>query len=345
MPAPSFLESLPPAARELLLATARPVSFLPTQVLVRQGEAARGAYIVRQGAADAVVTMPGGESLTVASLGPGSILGEMALIELGTCTATLRATSPIEGWFVAHEDFRAVVSQASPPALDLQHAVTSILADKVAALNLQLLGCAASEDRPARPAPQGVDPLAATPRTRKPSFDARAFLPHLPIFEHFMADELDEVAARASYLELPRGHGVFAAGTPAAAAFIVVRGAVEIVAIRGELERRLALLGPGQLVGQLSVLRHTPHSTNAFAREGSVLMEIDGAAFHEIYFGGSRAGARLRQAVQASLLAAMARTNRALTRLISHAKLGTSRHDEAALEAARAALIATASPV
>src|SRR5205085_3309645 len=120
------------------------------------------------------------------------------------------------------EDFRAVVSQASPPALHLQHAVTSILADKVAALNLQLLGCAASEDRPARPAPQGIDPLAATPRTRKPSFDARAFLPHLPIFEHFMADELDEVAARASYLELPRGHGVFAAGTPAAAAFIVV---------------------------------------------------------------------------------------------------------------------------
>jgi len=41
----------------------------------------------------------------------------------------------------------------------------------------------------------------------------------------------------------------------------------------------------------------------------------------------------------------MARTNRALTRLISHAKLATARHEEKALEAARASLIATASPV
>ena len=345
MAAPTFLDGLDPAAREMLLAAARPVSFLPGQILVRQGEPARGAYILREGTADAVVWLPGGESLTVASLGPGSVLGEMALIELGTCTATLRATAPISGWFVAHEDFRALASQASPAALRLQHAVTSILADKVAALNVQLLGCAAAEDRPARPAPTGVDPLANVARTREPPFDARGFMPRLPLFEHFMADEIDEVVRRGAYVELARGDGLFAAGTRADAAFIVVRGAAEVVAIRGELERRLAILGPGQLVGQLSVLRRTPHSTHAFAREDSTILEIGAAEFHELYFGSSRASARLRQAVQASLLAAMARTNRALTRLISHAKLATARHDEAALEAARASLIATASPV
>jgi CRP-like cAMP-binding protein len=98
-------------------------------------------------------------------------------------------------------------------------------------------------------------------------------------------------------------------------------------------------------VGQLSVLRRKPHSTHAFAREDSTLLELEAAAFHELYFGATRASARLRQAVQASLLGAMARTNRALTRLISHAKLGTAPREEAALEAARASMIATASPV
>jgi CRP-like cAMP-binding protein len=312
---------------------------------VRQGDPARGAYILREGSADAIVWLPGGEKLTVASLGPGSVVGEMALIELGTCTATLRATAPISGWFVAHEDFRALVSQASPAALRLQHAVTSILADKVAALNVQLLGCAAAEDRPARAAPAGVDPLAGVPRLERASFDTRPFLQRLPVFEHFMADEIDEVAGRGRYLELARGDGLFAAGTPAAAAFIVIRGAAEVVAMRGELERRIAVLGPGQLVGQLSVLRKTPHSTHAFAREASTILEIEAADFHDLYFGSSRASARLRQAVQVSLLASMARTNRALTRLISHARLATARHDEATLEAARASLIATASPV
>jgi CRP-like cAMP-binding protein len=191
----------------------------------------------------------------------------------------------------------------------------------------------------------GVDPLEGVARRREPPFDARAFMPRLPLFEHFMPDEIDEVVGRGSYLEIPRGHGLFAAGTRAEAAFIVVRGAAEVVKMRGDLERRLAVLGPGQLVGQLSVLRRTPHSTHAFAREASTILEIGAPQFQELYFGSSRASARLRQGVQASLLAAMARTNRALTRLITHAKLATARDDEATLEAARASLIATASPV
>ena len=202
-----------------------------------------------------IVSLPGGESMKVATLGPGSVFGEMALIDLGTCTATIRASSRVDGWYVAHEDFRALVSQAQPAAIRLQHAVTVILAERVGALNAQLLGIAAPEDRAMRSAIPGEDPLAAVPRTRKAAFAAPSFLPRLQVFERCSADEIDELVAGAPWIELPRGHGVFAAGTRAAAAFVVVRGAVEIVAMREAFERRIAILGPGQLVGHLSVLR------------------------------------------------------------------------------------------
>src|SRR5690349_13766786 len=129
-PAP-FLDRLDPAARELLLSAARPVSFVPGATLVRHGEPARGAYVLREGTVEATVTAPGGESHVVATLGPGGVFGEMALIELGTCTATVRAVRPVDGWFVAHEDFRALVSQGQPAALALQHAVTVVLAEKL----------------------------------------------------------------------------------------------------------------------------------------------------------------------------------------------------------------------
>lgn len=341
----SFLDGLDEEARALLLSVSRPVSFVPGATLVRHGETARGAYVLREGSAEAVVTLPGGESLTVATLGAGSVFGEMALIELGTCTATVRATAPVDGWFVAHEDFRALVSQCQPAALRLQHAITLILAAKVGALNAQLLACAAPEDRAARSFDAGTDPLANVARTNRPSFDAAAFLPRLPLFERFAADEIEELVAHAAYLELPRGHGVFTAGADAAAAFIVVRGAVEVVAAREQAERRVAILGPGQLLGYLSVLREASHSSHAFAREGAVLLEFPEAVFREVYFGPGRASARLRHAVQASLLAAMGRTNRALTRLISQARLDASRRTEAALEAAYHSQLATASPL
>ena len=338
----SFLETLAPESRDLLLSVARKVSYVPTAVLVRHGEAARGAYILRSGSVEAVVTLPGGESLTVATLGPGSVFGEMALIELGTCTATVRATSPVEAWFVAHEDFRALVSQAQPAALKLQHAVTAALASKLAALNERMLACSAPEDRAARVVAK-AEPLASVARARRPAFDAEGFLPRLPLFEHFSPEEIDEVLARGAWLEVPRGQGVFTAGSEARAAFVVVRGAVEVLSMRAGLERRVAVIGPGQLLGYLSVLRGAAHSTSAFARETSVLLELPASAFNEAYFGATRAAARLRMAVQRNLLASMARTNRALTRLLSLEHL--ARRTDTSLEVAYHSQLATAAPL
>ena len=324
----SFLDSLDAPARELLLAASTPVSFLAGATLVRHGDLARGAYVIRQGTVEAEVTLPGGEKLVVAKLDAGSVFGEMALIDLGTCTATVRATSAVDGWFVSNEDFRALVSQRVAAAIQLQHAVTSMLAAKLAALNAQLLACAAPEDRPAREVRCGVDPIAGVARSRHTAFDVAAFLPRLPFFEHFTAEEVDEVAASGSYVEVARGHGIFAADCPASSAFIVVRGAAEIIHVQGEKERRVAVLGPGQLIGYLAVVDDRPHGAHAFARERTLLLDIPAAAFRQLYFSDRAVSTRMRAAVQKSLLASMARTNRALTRLLSQAKLNASREEK-----------------
>lgn len=338
--APSFLESLDAEARAQLLSVARPVHFDRGAKLVCHGDPARGAFVLREGTVEAVVTLPGGESLIVAQLGAGDVFGEMALLELGACTATIRATSGVEGWFIAHEDFRAIVSQRHPAAIRLQHAITSILAGKLAALNARLLASPADEDRPARP-PLPRDPLEGVGRLAQAPFDAGPILPRLAVFERFSAEEIDELAADARYLDLPRGHGVFRASDEAFAAFLVLRGAVEILAARASRERRVAVLGPGQLVGYMSVLRDARHSTSGYAREAAVLMEIPAGAFRERYFGSSRTSSLLRSAVQSSLLGAMARTNRALTRLISQAKLEASHRMEKQLETAYHGQLAT----
>jgi CRP-like cAMP-binding protein len=98
-------------------------------------------------------------------------------------------------------------------------------------------------------------------------------------------------------------------------------------------------------VGYLSVLRESRHSSSAFAREASVLLEFPAVAFREALLRHLARSSRLRHAVQASLLASMARTNRALTRLISQAKLAAAPQAGATLEAALSAQIATASPL
>ena len=329
-----FLQALDPESRDLLLSVAAPVSYVAGATLVRHGEAARGAYLLRVGTAEAVVTLPGGESLAVGRIEAGGIFGEMALVEAGTCMATIRATSHVDGWFIANEDFRALASQRNPAAIRVQHALTLALAEKLAALNAQLLACPAPEDRPARAVTNGIDPLAPVQRTRRVSFAAGAFLPRLPFFERFSAGEIDEIASAAAYVELPRGHAIFAALAPAQNAFLVVRGAAEILSIAGERERRIAIVGPGQLLGYVGVLRERPHASHAFAREAVVLLDFPAGIFRSLYFGTSRASALLRHGVQRSLLGALERTNRSLSRLLSQGKLAASARQGRQLEKA-----------
>ena len=340
----AFLETLDPESRDLLLSVASPVSYVAGTMLVRHGEAARGAYLLRLGTAEATVTLPGGERLAVGKLEAGGIFGEMALVEAGTCMATIRATSHVDGWFIANEDFRALASQRHPAAIRVQHALTLALAEKLGALNAQLLACPAPEDRPARPVRTGIDPLASVERVRRATFAAEAFLPRLPFFERFSAAEIDEVAAAATYVELPRGHAIFAAGAPAANAFVVVRGAAEIISIAGERERRIAIAGPGQLLGYVGVLRERAHASHAFAREATVLLDFPADTFREIYFGASRASALLRHGVQRSLLGALERTNRSLSRLLSQGKLAASAREGRQLEKALRERLAETAP-
>lgn len=329
-----FLESLDEEARALLMSVARQVSFIKGARLVRHGEPARGAWLLREGLAEAAVTLPGGEALTVARLGAGSVFGEMALIDQGACTATVSASANVDGWFVERNDFRALVAQRHPAALRIQHAITLVLSDKLRQLNAKVLACASAEDRPARAATGTGDPLGAVARSTRAAFDWRSFLPRLPMFEGFDPDETGEVADAGALVDLPRGAPVFLAGQPAGASYLVVRGAVEVVATHGRFERRLAILGPGQLFGFMSMLEGLPHGVACYAREPALLLEITRPRFEALYMGGTPVATKLHRAVHRSLLGSLAQTNRRLTRLISQLRLSAALEQHAELTAA-----------
>ena len=296
-----------------LLSIGREVAFRKGERLVRQGEASRGAFVIREGEVEAQVALPGGGMLTVAELRAGEMFGEMALIERGVCMASVVARSDVAGWFIERDDFRATVASRDPAALEIQRTVTQVLAQKLRALNTRVRAHPAAEDRPAK---------ADSSATRsKPQFHWEAFLPILPFFEGFDDHEREDMIKGSSVFELERGAALFKAGEPSAACFLVIRGALEVFSRTGDLERRVALAGPGELVGYLAVLEGAPHTASARVRESACLMEFPAAQFLRHYHGDSGTSVSLQQAIHRSLLRALGRTNTQLTRILTHQRL------------------------
>ena len=96
-------ESLGPLAGEL-----RPIRAAPGQVLMRQGEQAVSFLLIGSGHAEVTHTDLDGETSDV-EVGPGLIVGEMALLRDTTRSATVMARDHLVGWIGGREAFASML--------------------------------------------------------------------------------------------------------------------------------------------------------------------------------------------------------------------------------------------
>ncbi len=94
---------------------------------------------------------------------------------------------------------------------------------------------------------------------------------------------LDEVAALASTRRVRKGQLLFAEGEAAEHLFVVASGRIKVLlsSPRGE-ELILTVLGPGDALGELSVLDAQPRSATAQALDDSELVVLPAAALRDL---------------------------------------------------------------
>jgi CRP-like cAMP-binding protein len=80
------------------------------EILIHQGEWARGLCIIEAGQADVQVRYGTGARHTVASCGPGDYFGEMALVIGAECTAAVVARTPLTVLELSRETYDRYLS-------------------------------------------------------------------------------------------------------------------------------------------------------------------------------------------------------------------------------------------
>ena len=75
--------------------------------------------------------------------------------------------------------------------------------------------------------------------------------------------------------ELFAGEVLYRQGDPSDCAWLVERGAIELMSVQGRRSVSHGVLGPGELIGELGMLDGAPRSATATARGDTVLLAID----------------------------------------------------------------------
>lgn len=282
-------------------------------VLFRQGDPADRVFLIVSGAVAVRAGAPAeGEVTLVEAAGRGSILGEMALNQSMQHEATATAKSDLATLTLDVETFAGLRRSRRPIAWKilrrLARQMSQRLRDVTRALSTNFGSTGANADEAtgalAR-APSAPDGEARVPEGRYVEF-----LRVLPFFRHFDEASVRQLLGSMRQWQLKRGALICEEASHATSCFIVVRGAVEITS-RSEHRpaQRFGVVGPGRMVGEVSLLEPGPRTATCVAREDAVLLELGQEALDRFLEPTSSLAFPLLEALNANLIAAQLRTN------------------------------------
>ncbi len=99
-----------------LIETCRLHDYEADELLFEQGDDADSLLIIGDGTLEVVGQSAVGEKVVLAELPPGTVVGEMSLIEGGTRSATVRSLTDSRIFKLSHETFHEMRSQQKPTA-------------------------------------------------------------------------------------------------------------------------------------------------------------------------------------------------------------------------------------
>ena len=99
------------ATRLRLLGRFKTISFAADETIIVQGEPATGLYLIASGAVEVRISNADGDMVTVASLGPGEVFGEISLIRNQPTTAYVIAKNTVGALILETTEFQQVLQE------------------------------------------------------------------------------------------------------------------------------------------------------------------------------------------------------------------------------------------
>jgi len=209
-------------------------------VLLNAGDRATSIYLIGRGFVSLVT--PGGQNL--ATLGPGSILGEASLLRGAPLDVSAKALADLSFWKLSDNALREIILQQ--PSIGIK------LSRNFGGLVVQMQEYLAQR-------------LVKTP-------ELAGLPPHT----------LQAVAQRLQPLEVGVGSSLYRSGETPEGLYLVESGALELRPERPAEGSRIQTVGPGELIGAAPLLTGKPAHQTAAASEDSLVWLLSADEFHAL---------------------------------------------------------------
>jgi CRP-like cAMP-binding protein len=235
--------SLTEQERRNLSAEMQPEVFKKGQSIIVEGTPSETMYFVDSGWAS-IFTEQGGKRALLASLGPGSVLGEVDFLLGAPHSTTAEAASDLRLWALGRSEFRELVSREPSIGIKLSLALGS----KVGQVTEYL---------------------------------AEYRLPGIAFFTQLSRESLLGLAEKLQIETHQRGDTICWLGEPGEAMYIVESGEVEVV-LAAESDEVPPPLREGDLLGEMALLANKPYAATYRANSEVVLWALSRSDFDEL---------------------------------------------------------------
>jgi CRP-like cAMP-binding protein len=280
------------------------------ELLWRQGGEAREMLFILEGSLSASLSVPGDRVVEIGRAGPGDMVGEIALLDGGGHTMSVRVTRTATVLALGRVDFAALLARQDPSAFELKRRIAALLTarhrNQLRHLGVSLGG--AVDGPPAADAQAFAELEHCGPPDSK-------YVRRMATFHDFDSLALWGFLTSGTYARCPPGRTLLAEGEPSTACYLTINGAVEKVLVRGDRRIRVGLAGPGKAFGYESLIDGQPSPVTAITRERTLLLALPRGPFEQLFNGEDAVSRVFLDVILRDLVATLRQTLRPHARL------------------------------
>ncbi|MCB9679207.1 MAG: cyclic nucleotide-binding domain-containing protein [Alphaproteobacteria bacterium] len=153
-------------------------------------------------------------------------------------------------------------------------------------------------------------------------------LSNIPLFEGLDSGELDRIAEIGRVEYFPAGKTILEEGEAGPRLLVILSGRVDVLrADPSGVQRSIAVCGPGDVLGEISLLLELPRSATVRALDDLKCFTMDRGSFQDMVDAGDPAALKMGMSLARSLATRILTLNTKVLKLLADTEDGTRLHD------------------